>query len=77
MARSAGNRDGRLSLDPNKIDRVNRFPFDADACKLPNAVERAFCRRKDFPAIAPRYHTLARNSLAGICLAAALCFRTK
>jgi transposase len=62
---------------PNKINRVNRFPFDADAYKLRNAIERAFCRLKDFRAVATRYDKLARNFLAGVCLAAALCFWIK
>jgi len=56
---------------------VNRFPFDADAYKLRSAVERAFRRLKDFRAIATRYDKLARNFLAGICLAAALSFWCK
>jgi len=62
---------------PNKINRVNRFPFDARAYKLRNAVERTFCRLKDFRAIATRYDKLARNFLAGVCLAAALSFWIK
>ena len=62
---------------PNKINRVNRFPFDARAYKLRNAVERAVCRLKDFRAIATRYDKLARNFLAGVCLAAALSFWSK
>src|SRR3546814_8504833 len=56
---------GTLAVIPNKINRVNRFPFDPDAYKLRNAVERAFCRLKDFRAIATRYDKLARNFLAG------------
>lgn len=68
---------GTLAVIPNKINRVNRFPFDADAYKLRNAVERAFCRLKDFRAIATRYDKLARNFLAGVCIVAALCFWIK
>jgi len=33
-----------------------------------------FCRLKDFRRIAIRYDKLARNYLAGLCLAAALAF---
>ncbi len=62
---------------PNEINRVNRFPFDATAYKLRNAIERAFCRLKDFRAIATRYDKLARNYLAGVCIAAALSFWLK
>ena len=60
---------GTLAVIPNKINRVNRFPFDPDAYKLRNAVERAFCRLKDFRAIATRYDKLARNFLAAVALA--------
>lgn len=68
---------GTLAVIPNKINRVNRFPFDAIAYKLRNAVERAFCRLKDFRAIATRYDKLARNFLAGLCIAASLSFWCK
>lgn len=56
---------------------MNRFPFDAAACELRNAIECAFCRLKDFRAVATQYDKLARNFLAGICLAAALSFWIK
>ena len=65
---------GTLAVIPNKINRVRRFPFDPVAYKHRNAVERAFCRLKDLRAIATRYDKLARNFLAGICIAASLCF---
>ena len=57
---------------PNKINRVNRHPFDPAAYRLRNAVERAFCRLKDFRAVATRYDKTARNYLAGLCLVAAI-----
>jgi transposase len=56
---------------------VNRFSFDRDAYRLRNAVERAFCPLKDFHAVATRYDKLARNYLAGICVAALLSFWLK
>lgn len=62
---------------PNKINRVNRFAFDRDAYRLRNAIERAFCRIKDFRAVATRYDKLARNFLAGAYIAAALAFWIK
>lgn len=68
---------GTTAVIPNKINRVNRFPFDRDAYRLRNAVERAFCRLKDFRAVATRYDKLARNYLAGICIAALLSFWLK
>jgi len=70
-------RRGTLAVIPNKINRVNRLPFDPQAYKLRNAIERAFCRLHDFQAIATRYDTLARNFLAGICIAATLSFWIK
>ncbi|MDQ1155173.1 transposase [Brevundimonas sp. SORGH_AS 993] len=62
---------------PNTINRVNRHPFDPAAYKLRNDVERAFCRLKDFRAVATRYDKTARNYLAGLCLVAAITLWTK
>ena len=39
-----------------------------------NAIERMFCRLKDFRRIATRYDKLARNFLAAICLVATVCY---
>ena len=69
---------GELSAPAStKRNRVRLHPFDERGYKLRNAVERAFCRLKDFRAIATRSDKLARNFLAGVCLAAALCFWAK
>ena len=68
---------GTTPVIPNKTNRVNRHPFDASAYKLRNAVERAFCRLKDFRAVATRYDKTARNYLAGLCLVAAITLWTK
>ena len=68
---------GTTPVIPNKINRVNRHPFDPVAYKLRNAVERAFCRLKDFRAVATRYDKTARNYLAGLCLVAAITLWTK
>lgn len=43
--------------------------FDRVAYRARNLIERAFCRLKDWRAIATRYDKTARNFLAGICLA--------
>nr|WP_307366885.1 transposase [Brevundimonas sp. SORGH_AS_0993] len=51
---------------------MNRHPFDLAAYRLRNAVERAFCRLKDFRAVATRYDKTARNYLAGLCIVAAI-----
>lgn len=63
---------GTTPVIPNKINRVNRHPFDAAAYRLRNTVERTFCRLKDFRAVATRYDKTARNYLAGLCLVAAI-----
>ena len=52
--------------------RINRPTFDPTAYRQRNIIERAFCRLKDWRAIATRYDKTARNFLAGICLAAAI-----
>ena len=37
-----------------------------------NAIERMFCRLKDFRRVATRYDRLATNYLAAVCLAETL-----
>ena len=46
--------------------------FDPVAYRKRNLIERAFCRFKDWRAIATRYDKTARNFLAGICLVLAV-----
>ena len=62
----------RWRVIPNKINRVNRYPFDDDKYKSRNVIERTIGRMKDFRAIATRYDKTARNFLAGVCLVAAI-----
>jgi len=52
--------------------RLVRPAFDAAAYKARNIIERAFCKLKDWRAIATRYDKTARNFLAGLCLAVAV-----
>ena len=49
--------------------RLIRPAFDKAAYRARNLIERAFCRLKDWRAIATRYDKTARNFLAGVCLA--------
>ena len=49
-------------------------PFDTEAYRTRNVIERAFNRLKDWRAIATRYDKTARNFLAGVCLAAAVTY---
>jgi transposase len=65
---------GTMLIIPNKTNRNRLFPFAAELYRLPNGVERTFCRLKDFRAIATRYDKTARNFLAGLCLVTALCY---
>ena len=55
---------------PNAPYRKRLHPFDRDAYKRRNLVERAFCRLKDFRRIATRYDKLALTYAAAISLAA-------
>ena len=52
--------------------RRTPLPFDTTAYRARNVIERAFCRLKDWRAIATRYDKTARNFLAGVCLAIAV-----
>ena len=63
---------GTVVVVPNMPRRLRPLPFDANAYRARNLIERAFCRIKDWRAIATRYDKLARNFLAGVCLAVAL-----
>ena len=54
--------------------RLVRPTFDSLAYKTRNVIERAFCKLKDWRAIATRYDKTARNFFAGLCLAVALTY---
>lgn len=58
-------------IPPMRHRRV-RPPFDALAYRQRNLIERAFCRLKDWRAIATRYDKTERNFRAGICLVLAV-----
>ena len=58
-------------LPPNPT-RKHPHPYNAEAYKSRNLIERMFCRLKDFRRIATRYDKLARNFLASILIAAAI-----
>lgn len=59
---------------PNKANRTNIHPFDAEAYRDRNVIERMFCRIKDFRRIATRYDKLAQNFLSAVCLAALIAY---
>ena len=65
---------GTTPVIPNRINRKNIHPFNRVTYKTRNAIERMFCRLKDYRRIATRYDKLARNFLASICIAATIAY---
>lgn len=61
---------GTLPVIPNNPTRKRMYPFDAAAYRARNAVERMFCRLKDWRRIATRYDKLAVNYASTVALAA-------
>ena len=61
---------GTRPVIPNNPTRKHLHPFDAEAYKLRNLIERMFCRLKDWRRIATRYDKLASNFAAAVILAA-------
>ena len=61
---------GTTPVIPNGPRRKHLHPFDRNAYKRRNLVERAFCRLKDFRRVATRYDKLAATYTATISLAA-------
>lgn len=55
---------------PNNPTRKRFHPFDPEAYKLRNLIERMFCRLKDWRRIATRYDKLASTFAAAVALAA-------
>jgi putative transposase len=55
---------------PNNPTRKRLHPFNAEAYKLRNLIERMFCRLNDWRRIATRYDKLACNVAAAVLLAA-------
>jgi len=61
---------GTIPVIPNNPTRKRMHPFDTEAYKLRNLIERMFCRLKDWRRIATRYDKLARNFEAAVNIAA-------
>ena len=57
---------------PSKVTRLWKSCFSPVLYKGRNAIERMFCRLKDFRRIHTRYDKLADNFLASVHLAAAI-----
>ena len=62
--------NGTLPNIPPKANRIWKSCFSPVLYRARNAIERMFCRLKDFRRIATRYDRLATNFLAAVCLAA-------
>jgi transposase len=61
---------GTRPVIPNNPTRKHLHPFDRQAYKLRNLIERMFCRLKDCRRVATRYDKLATNFAAAVALAA-------
>jgi len=59
---------------PSKINRRWKACFSPALYRSRNAIERMFCRLKDFRRIATRYDRLATNFLAAVCIAATVSY---
>jgi transposase len=67
---------GTLPVIPNNPTRKRIQPFDADAYKQRNLIERMFCRLKDWRRIATRYDKLAANFASAVAIAAIIIWWT-
>ena len=65
---------GAVPNIPPKRTRIWRSCFSPVLYRARNAIERMFCRLKDFRRIATRYDKLATNFMAAICLAATVSY---
>jgi transposase len=66
--------NGTMPNIPPKVTRRWTSKFSRVLYRDRNAIERMFCRLKDFRRIATRYDRLAINFLAAICIAATVCY---
>jgi putative transposase len=63
---------GTEPVIPNNPTRKNCHPFDPEAYKRRNLIERMFCRLKDWRRVATRYDKLKQNFAATCYIAAIL-----
>ena len=59
---------------PPKANRKWKNCFSRVLYRNRNAIERMFCRLKDFRRVATRYDRNAVNFLAAVCIAATVCY---
>ena len=72
--RAAIQAQGAEVVIPTTRSRKASIPYDRDAYRNRNLVERLWCRLKDWRRIATRYDKLAQNYLSGVLLAATITF---
>ncbi len=65
---------GAMPNIPPKSNRRWKNCFSPHLYRNRNAIERMFCRLKDYRRIATRYDRHARNFLAAVCLAATVSY---
>ena len=68
--RRQGEDRGSCVVIPNNPQRKQPYPFDRAAYCARNAIERMFCRLKDWRRIATRYDRLANNFASAVALVA-------
>jgi transposase len=73
IRRQIEERDALANIPP-KANRKWKNCFSPFLYRNRNAIERMFCRLKDFRRIATRYDRNATNFLAAVCLAAAVSY---
>jgi transposase len=65
---------GAMPNIPPKANRRWKNCFSPVLYRDRNAIERMFCRLKDFRRVATRYDRLATNFLAAVCIAATVSY---
>ena len=65
---------GAEAVIPSTASRRQPIPYDRNAYRARNLIERLWCRLKDWRRVATRYDKLARNFLSGALIAAAIIY---
>jgi transposase len=65
---------GAEAVIPATTSRRAPIPYDTQAYRLRNMIERLWCRLKDWRRIATRYDKLAANYLSGALIAASITY---
>jgi len=75
IVRNKAEEAGAKAVIPNHPVRKNPYPFDPGPYRARNAIERMFCRLKDFRRIATRYDRLAINFASAVALVSVILWR--